>query len=60
MDAASRKLEFISEDVVDYAVQIVLDEITIETATPKLPSPLQTVVSDKSAQASEAWRACTL
>ena len=26
MDAASRKLEFISEDVVDYAVQIILDE----------------------------------
>lgn len=42
MDAASRKLEFISEDVVDYALQIILDEITIETATPKLPSPLQT------------------
>ena len=42
MDAASRKLEFISEDVVDYAVQIILDDITIETKTPKLSSPLQT------------------
>jgi mandelate racemase len=42
MDTAPTNIEFISEDVVDNAVQIILDEIKIETATPKLPSPLQT------------------